>query len=82
MRFETPAGRQGEVSLRDVGPAVGPAARTGGRVEPLAAPVAVVLPPADDGGVTDGVEMAFARLGGVPKEFSRGRVIDVSEELP
>ena len=51
VRFETPAGRQGQVDFAPFNPALGPPARPGGGAEPLPAAVAVFLPPADEGRV-------------------------------
>ena len=51
VRFETPAGRQGQVDFATFTLPLGPPARPGGGAEPLPAAGAVFLPPADDGRV-------------------------------
>ena len=56
--------------LRELLDAAGPTICPGGGAEPLPAAVAELLPSADDGAVlTAGLESAFARFGGVPKEL-------------
>ena len=51
VRFETPAGRQGQVDFATFNPALRPPARPGGGAEPLSVAVAAFLPSADDGRV-------------------------------
>ena len=81
VRFETPAGRQGQVDFATFTLPWGPPARPGGGAEPLPAAVAALLPPTDDGGADRGLERAFARFGGVREEllFDQMRAVVLSD---
>ena len=75
-------GASGPGGLRDLHPALGPPARPGGGAEPLPAAGAVFLPPQTMAVLTDGLERAFARFGGVPKEllFDQMRAVVLSDQ--
>ena len=82
VRFETPAGHQGQVGLRYVHAALGPAPCPGDRPRLLPAAVAALLHSQTMPVLMEGLESAFDRFSGVPEEllFDQMRAVVLSDD--